>query len=1807
MPLDNAQNPQAGQIEGLPPGAIVTSIAPSTAAAAPTQASAAQQEPQIEGLPPGAIVSPITPESQPSGMLHTFGQIIAGPETAAGAPLSPSQQEEASGVSDIFQGDISKGLTSIMHAETPHVIAGSPIERLIQKFKPDFKGSLSPEQAEFQTRQNEAGLNAPLVDVAQTIDKQKHPILKALTEAAQSMTSPANVAIMIGTGGLGLVQSPKALAIANRLISAGFTANAIGQAYKGLKDFKEAYDNGDANEALYQLTHAVTSGTMAYLAGTHAAGVETPLVGAPEKAIASAVGQGAQAVGEAVGGAKQAVVSAAKKAVGIPETFYDAVNKISPASKGYAKEYAETLKKAEPQMREVMQKNPDVGTPQELFEAIDNHIKQNEAFIGSEAAKFKGKPEARMTGVESQVRSDLQKAFKENPGQYKPEEQEKAIQAVMQHLLQEEPGQLEGTVRLREPDLAEAEGIRQRFNSDTKPAFGSNAPAIDPAESFAKQVANKSLRAAIDQKFDDLGVKKVKEWRQQEAPLIDVRDQIGDAVKKSQEMGSYNTLGSFVKQFGWRIPVAMMAGMVGGGEAGVAAGLGGAGLGMAADYFRDLRSNPNRMTEVAARLAKEGGPSGAKLPEKQPVNPTEATGESVPGSLELEARQMVSETGKPFAEQKYPHIQRVRVEWPEHNDVLEDEIKGLNKGHALARAKENWPGAKITAIEPASIELEARRAGKQSEKPTTAEELAKVSYPYKLPTQPAMSIPASEIPSGYFSDDVHIHEHSHATVAAMEGFTPTEIRSYLHPELGPGQSATTRLTLSGIEKDPDGNLTKESMKQNVHKVLSTVMAGAAAGELFSGIPFEQNKGLHGDISTARKILQNLGYTPTEAQAAIRAGIDRAKMHLTQPGIADTMLSNARVREENLPETHHVSPERMSGYVSEIQRIQNENARTGRQAKTGQLERVGGGARPVSGEVGRETQPGREVGSPEGARPEVALASQEVTMPPEQTTGEHDEAIKAGGAVPGGIQEGDSEIGVPNLVLFHDPQTGSTLGLKEGKVTPEAVQKELAKSRAAFAAGEARKNWAEKAASDAKEQGGGFTINPRTGEAPKSGFMVEAAPENRTVLDHDVTAQDIRKFYQDNKQLFDEHPELHVGGYGKELSVSVNVPDQTAAEALAKKLDQISIWDVAKGEEVPTGGASKQTSFPDYPLTERMRDLRGGMDLATTKEEPTFTHKTFGVDDSIGRISALNADGEDIGHVTYNLPDPSKRKGDFKATIAMAAVDTPGQGLGQKLYLQTAERAKTAGARYLVSDTAHGVDPSAVRVWDKLIEKGYPVEKLGDKKYRMDLSKPLTGQLDLATTREPGEEDESAPSGTERVSVRVPTGKKSTENAMTGEPLKSDLDAVHNAPPELAEKLANIVKEYPGVKVGKNITDPKKVLDKFVGHVADNLRTLYKAVPEKMREANAKWYESANKIAGDIAEKHGLEKRQGAGVIAAMSPQMDWDNNVSLARRVTDIYHEKQDFQATPEMLQIAKDIYQKSVSPKNPQHLMKDLTDKIAGKKLSELTDSFEKAMWIRMYDETYNSPVFDKIDPATGKSLGPRTNLSGETANRAWANFGNIAKAINIMEDGSRQSIHDNLGKGHKVRSFYNNLIEPESSDDVTIDTHAVGASLLTPVAAIDAGPMHNFGGPGSNTTGTEGTYPLYAEAYRKVAAELGIKPRELQSVTWEKARNLFPEEFKMETNKKAVEKIWRQSESGKITSNQARQQIMKYAEDWQTEYKAGQAEKAAKQAEKLAERIRKGGAEPVTGKPNVFDFLRALTEAKQNVTAGQTALGAK
>jgi hypothetical protein len=77
------------------------------------------------------------------------------------------------------------------------------------------------------------------------------------------------------------------------------------------------------------------------------------------------------------------------------------------------------------------------------------------------------------------------------------------------------------------------------------------------------------------------------------------------------------------------------------------------------------------------------------------------------------------------------------------------------------------------------------------------------------------------------------------------------------------------------------------------------------------------------------------------------------------------------------------------------------------------------------------------------------------VPPEITAGVHDVAIKKAGAIPGGIQKGAPEEGIPDYAMFHDPKSGSSLMLPTDQVTPENVTAQLEKSRAAYAAADKR--------------------------------------------------------------------------------------------------------------------------------------------------------------------------------------------------------------------------------------------------------------------------------------------------------------------------------------------------------------------------------------------------------------------------------------------------------------------------------------------------------------------------------------------------------------------------------------------------------------------------------------------------------------------------------------------------------------------------------------------------------------------------------
>lgn len=388
---------------------------------------------------------------------------------------------------------------------------------------------------------------------------------------------------------------------------------------------------------------------------------------------------------------------------------------------------------------------------------------------------------------------------------------------------------------------------------------------------------------------------------------------------------------------------------------------------------------------------------------------------------------------------------------------------------------------------------------------------------------------------------------------------------------------------------------------------------------------------------------------------------------------------------------------------------------------------------------------------------------------------------------------------------------------------------------------------------------------------------------------------------------------------------------------------------------------------------------------------------------------------------------------------------------------------------------------------------------------------------------------------DRISTRNPGTKGALED-----PTKSDLQvdvAAMKRSPKAFEHNTKVLKTYPGFKT--KATKPEAIARDFVNHVKDNLLWLFDQVPEETRERSRLWYDGANRIAGELAAEYALPERAAAGVLAALSPQKDWYQNVSLAERVLEIAHTKTDIMPDDKM---------KAAVPEAFMHKYGRILGTVLSKPYKHQPDAIHKAMWLRLYDEGHNPRTYNIITPEGGKG-------AESTSDVAWGSLVEISKAINVIENSSRESISELMGDKHKVRSFYNNIAAPKAdAGDVTIDTHAVAAGLLRPLAGSHAEVHHNFGSSplkkkqpkgwvaakNVGEAGAVGLYGLYAEAYRKAAAERGVLPREMQSITWEAVRGLFDPIFKR--NKKAtaeVDAIWKQYQNGQLSLDEAREKI--------------------------------------------------------------------
>lgn len=844
------------------------------------------------------------------GWLH---KMFLGDETAAGAKLP-------------------EGFYDVHPSSQFHVIQGSPLEKMIKFFDPTFQGGVTKEQ--HGINESKDALNLPLANVSQFIDKDQHPIGKAVAEAAQSLTSPGNLAIMVSTGGLGLVNSAKALGMANRLISAGFSGAAIAQAYKHFGDFKDAYDKGDANEAMYQLTHLLLSGAMATAAGEHFVTGEAP---------ASITGID-EAVGKAVSGTAKSVANTAR-AFGFGQSLEDLVTKVSPPSKGKASRYQESVKGALPQLKEIFKANPDVSTPQEMVDSIQKHIDTIEDNLRDQARKLQtpeGEPAEKsiLYEAEGAVSLALDDYFKEHVGAYKQPVIDAAKAEVIDRLRQ-------GTdVEPRSPSLFEAENLRRQWNKETTPAFGSDT-SIPNAARDAKIVANSVLKNLVDEKYTDLGVKGVGEWRRQEAPLIDVKDQLAKAFKKSQEMGDWSLINAATKSMGW--------GLIGSLFGHVPGGLAGEGLGIAKDYIRDRLTNPNRLIQRAADVAaRQEGPTGAVTPKE--ISPSEplpkypgkkgAIGPEIPAvvpkSATPESAQEAVESAGGVYRGKNSHG-LVEVTLPR---TMTDKLEGMpDKFKDFVSV--TLPEDKVTP--DAVKEAMNRKFQEMGGKAEVVPEVVGKTTPNLLERRPENARIQGDVRS-----DIH-HEMGHAIVGNEYGVkTADGIYSDRHPtSLENKNVAATKMDWG----DLPSLMEPEKFAPHLERVLTTLMGGGAAEEVLHGLPMEENMGMSGDDVNAQIILAALGYSGEEASSILDAAKDRAREILKRPGVADKMRDYSAEREEGLADTHHMSQGRLEQLLKEIKDGQtNRNAsRGGGEAKTANIENVRGAKGGNQGGTEQEVQ------------------------------------------------------------------------------------------------------------------------------------------------------------------------------------------------------------------------------------------------------------------------------------------------------------------------------------------------------------------------------------------------------------------------------------------------------------------------------------------------------------------------------------------------------------------------------------------------------------------------------------------------------------------------------------------------------------------------------------------------------------------------------------------------------------------------------------------------------------------------------------
>ena len=468
-----------------------------------------------------------------------------------------------------------------------------------------------------------------------------------------------------------------------------------------------------------------------------------------------------------------------------------------------------------------------------------------------------------------------------------------------------------------------------------------------------------------------------------------------------------------------------------------------------------------------------------------------------------------------------------------------------------------------------------------------------------------------------------------------------------------------------------------------------------------------------------------------------------------------------------------------------------------------------------------------------------------------------------------------------------------------------------------------------------------------------------------------------------------------------------------------------------------------------------------------------------------------------------------------------------------------------------------------------VKLGNPVGEISIRGKKHTVYDQVTVGEDVVAQADPVQTSVSSVS-TAQDSSRVGTARNPKEETSQD----SNID-VSMVPEDTLEKHMRIMDYGHLPKDIRNEKNTKVKYEKLVNFIKENLLSLHNAFPDELRARATQWYDGANKIANGFSKRYDITAEQASGILAVLSPQKDWFMNVAQAEQVIHIWRNYQDVRIEgTEYDAMIEEIIDTAEAPikqkkkklvnetpqqeKRRQNYNRKLDqkakdnrravlDQIKGKTIRELSQDSSPAgqtvmAWaIRTTAQVQFGRNYSVVTPE-GDFGGPSLKMDGQPATNGWGSTGEIVKAVSIIEDGSLQNISDRLGSEHKVRNFYNNIVAPNSPyGDATMDTHAVAAALLMPLGSSAPQVSDNFGAGKAGKTSksgqtVSGTYYVYLDAYRRAAKEVGLQPRQMQSITWEAIRQVYlPQDRKPEFVKQRT-KEWNQYKDEK----EARQQII-------------------------------------------------------------------